>query len=165
MIDWLFCLFVCFLFEQTTKWQWWQCVPEIQGWFVDAGCMEVYWELPQSEYRSQVNGYQVWCDPLNVDYNNQENTRSTKFFPGSYFRMWMCLPDLENMAVALLDLLLNFLPISNTIFDLEAPRFTQIGYFFLKSPNLCDWIPSSLMKSIDHYTNFAKKVSTYMFTL
>ncbi|XP_077978814.1 uncharacterized protein LOC144434231 [Glandiceps talaboti] len=50
----------------TIKWHWWNCVPEIQGWFVEPGCVEIYWELPEEDYRPQIKTYQVYVN--NVCY-------------------------------------------------------------------------------------------------
>ncbi|XP_070557721.1 uncharacterized protein [Ptychodera flava] len=50
----------------TMKWHWWNCVPELKGWLVEPGCVELYWDLPEEIYKPQVKTYQIYVN--NVCY-------------------------------------------------------------------------------------------------
>ncbi|XP_071961343.1 uncharacterized protein [Antedon mediterranea] len=46
----------------TNRWQWWNCVPEIKGWIIEPGAVQVTWETLASEDAMQLQKYQVFID-------------------------------------------------------------------------------------------------------
>ncbi|XP_033114658.1 uncharacterized protein LOC117115100 [Anneissia japonica] len=104
----------------TSRWQWWNCVPEVKGWIIEPGAVQVTWESPASEDVIQLKGYQVFID--GVCYRNLIPVTCTSVVVTG-------LPGGESHAVSVVALPseCNFLPLESNKLHVKYQLKSALG--------------------------------------